>query len=334
MPDARDAERIQNRMESVRTSSEAQRELRIRAAWIYYIEGRTQQETAEILGLSRVAVTRLLSGARERGEVSIRVKSNLDSIVEIARRLERRFNLEQAVVAPWPAQAGDPTHAIAAAAAGFLASAVKSNMTIGVGWGRTLHATLDFMEGRPLRNTRIVSLLGGIAEAKRFNPGEFAWRFAELFNSEGFLIPAPALVDSPETREALLQRCGLGDVFRMAESSDMALLSCGGISASTTFRTGYMSETERQSLIDSGAVGDVLCQFLSSDGKIVDHPANRRFIAMGLDRLQQIKRTVLISGGLEKKEILLACLKAFSPKVFVTDEQTAFLLVDHNIADA
>lgn len=88
----------------------------------------------------------------------------------------------------------------------------------GVGWGRTLHATLDFMEGRPLRNTRVVFLLGEIAE---------------LFNSEGFLIPAPALVDSPETRKALLQRCGLGNVFRMAEFSDIALLSCGEISEST-----------------------------------------------------------------------------------------------------
>ena len=329
MPETKDAESIKNRMDSVRISSEAQRELRIRAAWIYYIEGKTQQETADILGLSRVAVTRLLSGARERGEVSIRVKSNLDSIVETARRLERRFNLEQAIVAPWPAQAGDPTRAIAAAAAGYLSRAVKSNMTIGVGWGRTLHATLDFMEGRPLRNTRVVSLLGGIAEAKRFNPGEFAWRFAELFSAEGFLIPAPALVDSPETREALLARCGLGNVFQMAESSNMALLSCGGISTSTTFRTGYMSEAERRSLIDAGAVGDILCQFLNSDGKIVNHPANRRFIAMGLDRLRKIKHTVLISGGLEKKKILLACLKVLSPRVFVTDEQTAFLLVDH-----
>ena len=327
MPEMNDGEAIKNRMETARMSSDVQRELRIRAAWIYYIEGKTQQETAEILGLNRVAVTRLLSEARERGEVLVRVKSNLDSIVEMARRLEQRFNLEQAIIAPWPAQAGDPTRAIAAAASSYLSRAVKSGMTIGVGWGRTLHATLDFMEGRPLRNTRIVSLLGGIAEAKRFNPGEFAWRFAELFAAEGFLIPAPALVDSPETREALLTRCGLGDVFRMAESSDMALLSCGGISTSTTsFRTGYMSEAERRSLVDAGAVGDILCQFLTSDGEIVDHPANRRFIAIGLDKLPQIKRTVLISGGPDKNAILLACLKVLSPRIFVTDEQTAISL--------
>ena len=327
MSEKKDSEAIKSRAETVRRNSDIQRELRIRAAWIYYIEGKTQQETAEILGLNRVAVTRLLSEARERSEVSIRVKSNLESIVELARKLEHRFDLDQAIVAPWPAQADDPTRAIAAAAASYLSRAVKSGMTIGVGWGRTLHATLDYIEGRPLKNTRIVSLLGGIAKARRFNPGEFAWRFAELFDAEGFLIPAPALVDSPETREALIARCGLGDVFQMAESSDMALLSCGGISTSTTsFRTGYMSEAERQSLVDAGAVGDILCQFLNSDGEIVDHPANRRIVAISMDKLPKIKHTVLISGGMDKKAILLACLKVLSPRVFVTDEQTAILL--------
>lgn len=52
---------------------------------------------------------------------------------------------------------------------------------------------------------------------------------------------------------------------------------------------------------------------------------------MGLDRLPKIKRTVLISGGSEQKGVLLARLKVFSPEAFVTGEQTASLLVDHDI---
>lgn len=316
-----------------RSAGSAQQELRIRAAWIYYVEGKTQLETANVLGLSRVAVTRLLSEARSRNEVAVRIHSELKSLVDLARRVESRFGLREAIIAPFSDRGGDPTRAIAAAAGEFLSRTVKSNMAIGVGWGRTLHAALEFVDGRPLANTRILSLLGGISEAKRFNPAEFAWRFAELFDAEGFLVPAPALVDSPETRDALLERCGLGGIFEMAEASDIAIVSCGDMSPRTTsFRTGYMSEAERLSLIAAGAVGDVLCQFIDADGRIVDHPLNRRFIAIGLKRLRRVMRTVLVSGGPEKTAVLLAALKVLSPTVLITDEVTASALLEEGEA--
>jgi deoxyribonucleoside regulator len=104
---------------------------------------------------------------------------------------------------------------------------MKAGMTVVVGWGRTLFNTLPFITGATLDDFRVVSLLGGIAAARRFNPAEFAWQFAELFQGEGFLIPAPAVVDSAETKHALLERCGLSAIFEMADKLDMALLSCG-----------------------------------------------------------------------------------------------------------
>ena len=105
----------------------------------------------------------------------------------------------------------------------------------------------------------MVSLLGGIAAARRFNPAEFAWQFAEQFNGEGYLIPAPALVDSPETKHALLEHCGLAEIFQMADHLDMVLLSVGAIETITTsYRMGHLSEAERRELVEAGAVGDIL----------------------------------------------------------------------------
>lgn len=159
-------------------------------------------------------------------------------------------------------------------------------MTVGVGWGRTLYNTLPFIVGQTLADFRVVSLLGGIAAARRFNPAEFAWQFAELFQGEGFLIPAPAVVDSPETKHALLERCGLAAIFEMADKLDMAVISVGGISTLTTsYRTGYLSEADRRSLVEAGAVGDVLYNFIGEDGALVDHEVNARAIAVSLDRV-------------------------------------------------
>ena len=306
-----------------------QREARIRAAWIYYVEGRTQSEVAEELKLSRVAVTRLLSEARRRGEVSIRVVSPLTETVALERRLEARLGLRRAVVAPWMDGPGmdstsDATPVIAAAAASLVASLLQPGMTVGVGWGRTLHAMLGHLEARPVRDMRVVSLLGGISEARRFNPAEFAWRFAETFEAEGLLVPAPALVDSEETRRALVDRCGLDQVFRTAERSDVALLSCGSLgSLNTSYRVGHLSEAERQSLIEAGAAGDVLYNFVDREGAVIDHPINRRAMSVRLERLREVNERVLVSGGADKATIMPAAIGCVRPTTLVTDEATA-----------
>lgn len=308
---------------------DAVQETRIRAAWLYYVEGMNQQETANVLGISRLQVTRYLADARKRGEVNIQINSNLRSIVECQRQLELRFGVKRAIIAPRSDPQTEATKVVALAAGKFISDYVRSDMTIGVGWGRTLYSALPHIQGRELDNVRIISLLGGISQAKRFNPAEFAWQFAERFNGEGYLVPAPALVDSAETKHALLEHCGINQIFDYADSLDAAFVSAGGITKLTTsYRVGHVSEAERKSLIEAGAVGDLLYNFIDVDGNIVDHPVNERAISVGIERLKKADNLVLISGGDEKVAALTGCLKVLNPTVFITDEITAQKILD------
>ncbi len=308
-------------------------QLRVRAAWLYYVEGLTQADVAKRLGVNRIMITRLLADARNRGEVVIRIRSDITPIIDIQHQLEQKFNLVLAIVAPFGDEAGDPTQVIAAAAGEYVSQLMTHRLTIGVGWGRTLQAMLAHIEGRMLDDVRVVSLMGGIAMARRFNPAEFAWQFAELFGAEGYLIPAPALVDSAQTRHTLLEHCGLDQVLQMAQSSDIALISCGGIESMTTsYRVGHVTEAERMSLINAGAVGDVLYNFVDKDGRLVDHPVNQRSISLSLDGLARIENKALLAGGVEKRGIISAVLKSVKPRILVTDEVTARYLVGEAMA--
>ncbi len=312
-----------------RATTDINNQLRIRATWLYYVEGLTQSDVAERLGVNRIMITRLLSEARKRGEVVIRIKSQLAPLIELQLQLEERFGLQQAIVAPFQDVDGDPTRVISSAAGAYVTEIMQGNLTVGVGWGRTLHTMLPYIEGRALGDVRVVSLLGGIAQARRFNPAEFAWQFAELFDAEGYLISAPAIVDSIQTKHALLEQCGLDQILQMAESCDVALLSCGGISAITTsYRLGHLTEYERQSMIDAGAVGDVLYNFLDAQGEPIDHPVNARAISMEMNRLKRIPNKVLISGGPEKIDIMAASLRSLRPSVLITDELSAHNLLE------
>ncbi len=302
--------------------------LRARAVWLYHVEGSTQNDIATQLGISRVMVVRLLADARRRNEVRVTVSAPLAELIELERQVETRHNIARVIIAPFAEPEEDPVKVIAAAAGNFISGLMKSGMTVGVGWGRTLYNTLPFITGETLDDFRVVSLLGGIAAARRFNPAEFAWQFAELFQGEGFLIPAPAVVDSAETKHALLERCGLSAIFEMATKLDVALLSVGGITALTTsYRTGYITEADRRSLIATGAVGDVLYNFIDENGDLVAHDVNKRVISVNLSVLRRTAERVLISGGKEKRIALRAAIKILNPTTLITDEQTAKALV-------
>lgn len=300
------------------------RRLRLRAAWMYFVEEMTQNEIALKLGVGRVTVVRLLAAARERNEVKITIGDRLAECVEAERLLESRFGVEEAIVVPLSARGADATGPVAAATGAYVSSLVRPNMRIGVGWGRTLVSSLAFMSERTVENLSVVSLLGGIMKARKFNPAEFAWRFASLFQADCYLMTAPLVVDSAATRQTLIEHCGLGDIFELAKSLDAVVLGAAGTGAdATSHLSKFITNADRASVIKAGAVGDVLFNFFDADGKLVDHPINERVMSVPLDIIAKVPVRVLAAGGASKVQALVGALKMVKPTVLITDEYTA-----------
>lgn len=309
--------------EQVASESRTDR-LRIRAAWMYFVEQMTQNEIADVLGVGRVTIVRMLADARARNEVKITIESELSEIVRLERALERTFGLQQALVAPLSAPNADPIPAISAKTGSFLSDTMKSGMRVGVGWGQTLFSSLPFISAKSLTDFKVISLLGGVGVVRRYNPAEFAWRFAQIFQGDGYLIPTPAVVDSVETKIALVERCGLQEVFEMANVLDAVLLSVGGIASATTFsRGGFLREADREALLARGAVGDLLFHFFDRYGDLVDHPVNSHVMSVEVDRLRAAPIRILTSGGAEKTEALLGAMNLIAPTILITDEESA-----------
>ena len=63
-------------------------DVRTRAAWLYFMEGMTQDAVAQSLGITRARVLRMLQAAREDGTVQIRVTTQLREYVELERKLD------------------------------------------------------------------------------------------------------------------------------------------------------------------------------------------------------------------------------------------------------
>lgn len=303
--------------------------MRLRAAWMYYVEDKTQTEIADHLGIGRVTVTRLLSDARERSEVKFTIDSAVPECVNLERELELRFGLAEAVVAPLSDATSDATIAISAATGLYLSDFLKPGMKIGVGWGRTLLESLRYINEAPIADISVVSLLGGITKVRQFNPSEFAWRFSSLVHGECYLMTAPAIVDAPATRRTLIEHCGLGEVFDRAKALDAVLISVGHMKHSgTAYRDGFLSEELRTSMIEQGAVGESLFHFFDANGVLIEHPIHNCVMAVPPETIQNVPRRIIASGGLDKAVALLAAIRLFKPTVLITDEATAARLLE------
>ncbi len=302
---------------------------RMRIAWMYYVEGLTQSEIADKLGIGRVTVVRNINEAIRQREVKIWIKGEIADCVSLENELKQVFGLEDAVVVPQPSIPTNINKSIGVAAGMYTTDQLTDDFILGVGWGATLYESLATLSPRNLSGVEVISLLGGVVEARRYNPGEFAWQFANTVGADCYLLTAPAIVDSAATRDALVNRCGLSTVFEHGAKMNMALLSVGNMEQqATSFRFGFMSEDDRISLTAKGAVGDLLYNFFDAQGRLVDHPINSRVMSMPVDKIRSVPKRVIASGGNHKIEALLGAIKLVDCNVLITNESTARALID------
>ncbi|MFB2553678.1 sugar-binding transcriptional regulator [Ensifer soli] len=309
--------------------SDLTHDLRTRAAWMYYKEGLTQDQIAQELGLTRTKVLRMLATARTDGTVQIRVLTRHSHCVELERQIEKRYRLERAIVVPMPQRADMVPEIIGTVLGEYLTDVLKPNMTIGLGWGKTLSSCLPSIPQQSQAGISVVSLLGGLTRVSTFNPSELAWRLGDRLSAESYLIAAPVYAPDERTRTALLTHPGIREVFRRSENLDLAVVSVGDLSPSSTFgRYGLLEKEEMASLERAGAVGDVLCRFMNADGAVLDHDINHRVVAVDPQTLRSARKIVLASGGWHKLPVIRASMRLLSPHVLITDEQVAERLLD------
>ncbi len=308
-------------------SIDAEEELQARVAWHYYVGNLTQQEIAQHIGSNRVRVNRLLAASRESGLVQITINSRIAPCVALEAALVERFALSAAVVVPSGATPEANMAALGIGGAAYFAKQIEPGNTIGLGWGRTIRAVLRALPQRSYGPISAVSLQGGLSHCPSINTFDIVSDFANLCHADGYLFAAPIYVSSQKARDVILQEEAIREAYERARRADLALLTAGDLTESLVITYGINHPDDLRTLRKTGAVGDMLGHFMDENGKLIDHPLNRRTVAVALDDLREIKRVVLVSGGPKKFHVTRAALRGRYVSVLVTDEDMARRLV-------
>ena len=306
--------------------SEEDEQLRVRVAWLYFMEGLTQADIAAKLGITRLRANRLLGEARESGLVNIQINARLASCVALERQLVQETGLKDAVVVP---TLGDPDQipaVLGRATAEYLARHLGENRVrgLGIGWGTTLRETIRHLRSANLTDLSINSMMGGLTYGLELNTFEIASEFARRVNGQCNYLAAPIYAGSPRSRDTILAQDVFQETFQRLATNDVALLSAGDLSRrSLLIRYGLPRDVTVESLRAAGAVGDIMGTFLDARGQPVRHVVNKRVIAAPVEMLRDIATVIVASGGLNKTAILAAVVRARLCSVLVIDEATA-----------
>ena len=303
-------------------------DINVKTAWLYYVEGLTQEQIAEKLKVSRVKVMRTLAACAAEGVVVTTINARTAGQVALERALEERFALDAAVVVPAPEDAGHLEEAIGHAVALYLGAQMQDGMTLAIGGGATLHASLGFLARRQLHEASVIGLVGALPHSRWINPSIVAAKVAEMFGIDSYQITAPVVLHDPALRDLLWAQPELMDVKARAAGADIALLTVGEMTKDATiFRHGLVPASLIPSLRAKGAVANMLSYFIDAQGRMVDHEINERVMAIGLDTVGAIANVVLAAGGRHKIGAIRAALAAVSTNVLITDSDTAEALI-------
>jgi len=301
-------------------------QLRIRAAWLYYMEGLTQECIAQQLGATRLRVNKLLGEARSSGLVSIQINSRMASCLALEDQLKEAWGLRDVTIVPTPEDIAQIPSLLGRATGEFISRQVEGGSVrgIGVGWGATLRETIRFVKPTRRTDLNVNSIMGGLTRGLEINTFETASALAARLGAECRYLAAPLYAGSSASRETLVSQDIFRESFAAMAANDLAVLSVGDISPSSLLiRYGLPKDVTVASLRRAGAVGDIVGRFLDADGNPVDHPLNARVISPALGVLKAIPTVVVASGGPHKAPVIAAVMKARLASVLITDELTA-----------
>lgn len=312
--------------------------LLVRAAWLYYMGGLTQGETAVRLGVHRARVVRLLSDARDRGIVSISINHEAVREFELESAIATRFKLDFCLATPplgveidlrdrslLEAQGVIARRAVGAAGARLLTAKLASGevSTIGVSWGRTVEQLALHLSDVRSPAARFVSLMGSLTKNSASNPFEVVQALAARTGGSGYFVPVPFIADSAADRDVLMSQRTVADALNLARSADLYLISVGELTERSVLRQQHMiTSAELKSVRAAGAVGDTLGKLFDREGLLVEHELNDRTLGFDLDDLRG-RNVVLLGAGLEKVHAIGALLRSGIVRGLIVDGDTA-----------
>ena len=299
---------------------------------MYYNKGLNQTQIADQIGVDRSMISRMLSEARKKNIVEVRINRPLTSDRFLEESLINQFNLHRAYVLT--DSSGDHQQLLqrlGSAGAAVLIEMLAPDMVLGLSWGTAVSAVVDALEPIEPIPLRVVQLVGAMGAQNRTYDGPgLVQRMGQKLGCEGFFLNAPFLVDDPEMAEALLENQNVREAITLARQCDLAVVGVGSTEPqfSSFYKAGYVPLKYLYDLRTVGMVGDVCGRHFDLEGETPELEFHERIITIGKQDLRAIPYRMGVAGGIGKVKPIMGALRAGYINILITDNNAAEQLLE------
>ncbi|MCA0253393.1 MAG: helix-turn-helix domain-containing protein [Actinobacteria bacterium] len=303
-------------------------EMLVRAARLYYLEDMSQGDIAKALGLSRSSISRMLTAARERGIVEIRI--------HVPGVLTRVPDLESALCGAFPIRAATvvarvksraPIDLVGEAAAQVFDERAPHLTAFGISWGLTVDRFVEQVPVAPVHRALVICPLSGGQPSDTGRAGHTAMEvLAEHTGATSFRFECPAVVESRQTWSALSRESSIVNAIRRACQVEFAVVGIGSAGQHNSRRVAAamrLSEAESREFTDQEPAGDICGRFYDIDGRELGLPTSERVIGISLDQLRAVPEVMGLAAGVEKAKGVVGALRTRTLDSIVVDEDLA-----------
>ena len=291
----------------------------VRAAWLSWVGGLTQDEIAREMGVSRQTAQRLVAQAMAAGVVKVRIDHPLADCLDLGQQLQDRFGLRLASVTP---DAGGRAGVAMQAADLIEAQLARTEpITLAIGTGRMLRAAVAQMRRLDCPQHRIVSLTGNIARDGSAAYYNVLFTLSELVTAHSYPLMVPVIAASSEERQALHRQPGISRVMQMAAEADTAIIGLGDLGADAPLRVDrFLTQDEVKALTARGGVGEILGRPFDIEGRLLSLDGR-----VASARLPAVDRALVVAvcHGPAKHAPIVGALRGGLINGLICDEATA-----------
>lgn len=284
--------------------------LLVAVSQLYFFNDKSQQEIAQLVGVSRPTVSRLLAEARDAGIVHIEIRDPSEGVKELETLLRKQYALKSCRISQTLPSSEVTISAVGRLGAELLMEVLRPGLSIGITWGSSVKQVVEAASNPHIPSIKVLQMVGSLGDGVPDVDGhEIARQLADKFEASYRIISAPPIVSTKADREALTKLKTIQKSLTEASKANVCVFGAGSLNDPETslHRSGYLPEEQRVEYLQQGGVGHIIGRIIDSRGNEISD-FNDRVVGVPLKTLKQAERSICVATGANKAGIVKAAL--------------------------